>query len=258
MDSARVTQLSMTAVKGMRVEPVQAITLESHGARGNRAFYVIDDDGRMVNGKDLPTLQSIAAAYDVDAAALALTFPDGSVVSAEIGRGDAVTTRFFSSEREATELDGPWSQALSQYFGRPLRIVDCGRSAVDRGREANASLISEGSLRRLAEIAERDAVDGRRFRMLITVDGVEPHTEDAWVGRRLRIGDAVLRWHGHVGRCVITNRDPDTGITDLMTLKALGRYRRDENSTEPLPFGIYGEILQEATIRVGDPVSLER
>lgn len=258
MATAHVTQLAITAVKGMRVGPVDAVTLESHGARGNRAFYVVDENGRMVNGKDLPTLQSILTAYDPDGGVLTLTFPEGAQVTGEVALGATVPTTFFSTAREARELDGPWSQAVSQYFGRPLRLVDCGRSAVDRGRDANVSLISQGSLRKLADVAQRDAVDGRRFRMLIEIDGVEPHTEDRWVGRQVRVGDAVLAMHGHVGRCAITNRDPDTGITDLMTLKALGRYRREEDCTEPLPFGIYGAIVEAATIRVGDPVSLER
>jgi len=46
------------------------------------------------------------------------------------------------------------------------------------------------------------------------VDGVEAHAEDRWVGREARVGEALLRFNGHVGRCLITSRDPDTGKVD--------------------------------------------
>ncbi len=102
-----------------------------------------------------------------------------------------------------------------------------GAPAVDRGRQGGASLVSEASLARLAEIAGEDALDPRRFRMLIEVDGLAPHEEDGWVGRTFRIGDAAVRFRGHVGRCLITSRDPDTGVVDLPTLDLLGEYRRE-------------------------------
>jgi uncharacterized protein YcbX len=90
--------------------------------------------------------------------------------------------------------------------------------------------------------------------MLIEIDGVEAHAEDAWVGRRTRIGQAVIDWGGHVGRCLVTSRDPDSGELDLATLEILRDYR-DCVTTEPLPFGIYGAVIQPGTVRVGDPVT---
>jgi uncharacterized protein YcbX len=70
------------------------------------------------------------------------------------------------------------------------------------------------------------------------------------------VGAALLRMHGHVGRCLITSRDPDSGEIDLPTLDLLGEYRRDLESTEPLPFGIHGAVLEGGTVRVGDAVAL--
>jgi uncharacterized protein YcbX len=95
----------------------------------------------------------------------------------------------------------------------------------------------------------------RRFRMLIEIDGVEAHAEDRWVGREVRLGAAKVEFGGHVGRCVITTRDPDTGAVDLPTLKMLGSYRLDLDTTEPLAFGIHGRVLEPGTVRVGDAVT---
>jgi hypothetical protein len=154
-------------------------------------------------------------------------------------------------------LRGPWSEALSSFMGRPLRVV-AARTGVDRGREGGASLVSRASLARLAEVAQAESVDPRRFRMLLEIDGVAAHEEDGWVGRRVRVGDALLWLHGHVGRCLVTSRDPDSAETDLPTLDLLRSYRSAEPATEPLPFGVYGEVVEGGTVRVGDPVVPER
>jgi hypothetical protein len=247
-----VTGLSVTPVKGTRLRKVDAIELTKLGARGDRRFYVIDDRDRMVNGKLVGELQSVIA--DLRDGSLSLTFPDGQVVTDEIAHGAPVTTRFYSFPREARLVSGPFSEALSQHVGRQVRLVEPSSAAVDRGRAGGASLISEASVARLAEAAGENAVDARRFRMLFQVDGLEAHAEDAWVGRRVQIGDATVRFRGHVGRCMITSRDPDTGNVDLPTLELFGDYRGDLDTTEPLPFGIYGEVVAEGTVRVGDPV----
>jgi hypothetical protein len=250
-----VTGLVTTAVKGTRVREVTEIELGELGARGDRAFYVIDAGGRMMNGKNFKHLQAVLAGYEPEARRLTLDLPDGSQATGVVDGGDPVATTFFGAPREAREVRGPWSAALSEFFATPLRLVATD-SAVDRGRQAAISVVSRGSLRRLAEVAGADAVDVRRFRMLIEIDGVDAHAEDGWIGRPVRVGSALVKPRGHVGRCVITTRDPDTGEGDLPTLKLLATYRRELDTTEPLAFGIYGEVTQPGIVRVGDPVSL--
>jgi uncharacterized protein YcbX len=108
----------------------------------------------------------------------------------------------------------------------------------------------------LREESGADApVDGRRFRMLFEIDGVAAHEEDDWLDREVRVGGAVLRLNGDVGRCVVTSHDPDRGVTDLDTLGVLARYRR-EGRNEPLPFGVYGSVVSPGRVRVGDAVGL--
>lgn len=256
MSPATVTRLAVTAVKGTRLVTVESIELGAQGARGNRQFFVIDARGRLVNAKLLGGLQTIVASFDPASRELALEFPDGDRAAGVVDGGESVTARFFRGERTGQVVRGPWADALSEHLGQPLRLVEAGGS-VDRGARGAVSLISTGSLARLAAEAGTEQVDARRFRMLIEIDGVGPHEEDAWVGRRVRVGQAVVSFEGHVGRCLITSRDPETGVVDLPTLDLLRDYRRDLDTTEPLPFGIYGRVLEAAVVRVGDPVSLE-
>ena len=99
-----------------------------------------------------------------------------------------------------------------------------------------------------------DEVDGRRFRMNFGIDGLAEHEEDEWLRRRVRLGDAVVIPLGNVGRCAVTTQNPDTGVPDLDTLKALAAYRRDLETTEPLPFGVHVAVAEPGPVRVDDPV----
>ena len=249
----RVRGLLVTPIKGLRVRAVESVELGPSGARGNRRFYLIDARDRMLNGKQLGDLQAVEADWDEDSGRLSLRFPDGREVAGEVRPGPRAATRFFSRPREDHLVEGPWSEALSEFAGQSLRLLSTA-SAVDRGRAGAVSLISRASLARLAEVAAGPAVDARRFRMLIEVDGLGAHEEDSWVDGHTRVGEAMLRWRGHVGRCLVTSRDPETGIIDVPMLDVLGEYRRSVPSTEPLPFGIYGEVSQAGCVRVGDTV----
>ncbi len=246
----------MTAVKGTRLLEVESIELEQAGAIGNRRFFVIDERDRMVNAKMLGELQTVIA--ECSDSRLSLRFMDGSVFEGEVTHGPLVHARFFSSLVDARVVEGPWTKPLSELLGRPVRVVEPATAAVDRGPIGGVSLISRASLDELAAHAGSPSIDARRFRMLIEIDGVGAHEEDDWVGSALQIGMTAVSFEGHVGRCLITSRDPDTGVVDLPTLDILGEYRRNLDTTEPLPFGIYGSVVEPGIVRLGDSVSLRR
>jgi uncharacterized protein YcbX len=252
----RVTALWTTPVKGTRLHAVDSVELEKSGAAGNRRFFLADAGGRMVNGKGVGELQTIIAELE-DPNRLTLRLPDGSVLGSEVTLGEPETVRFFSRQLPARPVAGAFSAALSSVCGRELRLMQGERTAVDRGASGGVSLISRASLERLAREAATDAVDPRRFRMLIEVNGVEAHEEDGWVGRRVRLGQATVRFAGHVGRCLVTNRAPDSGRIDFDTLDTLLNYRLGLQTTEPVAFGIYGAVASAGPVRLGDPVVVD-
>jgi hypothetical protein len=235
------------------------VTLDRGGVRADRRFLLVDDRDRMINGKHLGELTALVADYADADRRLGVTFPDGRVIEDTIRHDEPIEAQFYSGILRGRLVSGPWSEAISEYAGQPLRLVEAGeQGAVDRGGLGSASLISRESLTRLAAEGGCGGVDVRRFRMLIEVDGIDAHAEDEWVGRWVRAGQALVSFEGHVGRCLITSRDPDTGVVDLPTLDILREYRGDLDTTEPLPFGIYGSVLEPGAIRVGDPVTVER
>lgn len=249
-----ITGLSVTPVKGTRLRPVESVRLGAGGAEGDRRFFVIDERGRMVNGKQLEELCQVVASCS--AQELSLELRSGEVVCAPVRLGEPLPVRFYSRMREARPVEGPFSTTLSTACGQPLRLMEAVGSAVDRGAGGGVTLISRASLARLARAAGEDSVDARRFRMLVEIDGVEAHEEDGWVGRSVTVGAARVRFAGHVGRCLVTSRDPDSGAVDLPTLDVLREYRGGTAFTAPLPFGVYGAVSTPGAVRVGDPVAL--
>jgi uncharacterized protein YcbX len=249
-----VSRLQITPIKGIRLNDVVEVSLSRAGAAGDRRFFLIDERDRKVNGKALGVLQTVSGSFSEDDGILSLHMPDGELVRAPVALDSSTHEAAFGDFRMGRLVSGPWADALSELCGRRLRLVMTD-SAVDRGTKGAVSLISRESVRRLSEQAGVDDVAARRFRMLIEIDGVPAHAEDSWVGRELRIGGASLRFEGHVGRCLVTCRDPDSGEVTLPTLDLLRSYRGELDTTEPLAFGIYGRVLQGGVIRVGDPVS---
>ncbi len=256
--SAVVTALSTTPVKGLRICARSEVLLERTGVAENRCFYLVDENGRMVNGKRIGILSSVQANYEPAAARLCMVFPDGSQASGVLRLGAEIQTRLLSREPTARLVIGPWSEAISSYTGKQLRLVraDSIDGGVDRGAKGSVSLISEASVAHLQSLAGGRSVDSRRFRMLIELAGPGAHEEDQWVGRTLRIGDALVAMRGHVGRCMVTSQCPDTGLVDLPTLELLS-YRRGLATSEPLAFGVFGEVIEPGPVRLGDAITPE-
>lgn len=252
----RVAALATTAIKGFRIRPRDELVLGPDGAREDRRFFVADARGRMVNGKQLGELCTVVADYSEADRALALRFPDGHEVAGTVELGPRTKVGFFSQTVLAAPVLGPFGPALSAHAGQELRLMEPDRQggAVDRGARGTVSLISRASLAGLAEVAGLPTVDARRFRMLIEVKGVPAHAEDGWVDGEVRIGEALVSFEGHVGRCLVTSRDPERGVIDLPTLDLLRSYRAEAPTTEPLPFGVYGRVLEAGRVRVGDAV----
>jgi len=255
-----VAWISIAPVKGLALVHPDEVLLEPFGVRENRRFYLVDGKGRLRNGKHAGRLVQVVPSYDEQANSLRLDFPDGLVVDGEVEVGETVTTVFYGRPVTGRLVVGPWSEALSAWAETALRLIRAERpgDGMDRGTAAGASLVSTAALDALARAAGAEGpVDGRRFRMLFGVERVPAHEEDSWLRRRVRIGAATVVPLGNVGRCAVTTQNPDTGLRDLDTLRALEGYRGQLPTTERLPFGVWAQVAHAGRVRVGDPVEPE-
>ena len=249
---ARVVRISVAPVKSLGLVHPDEVALAEGGVVGNRRFWLRDEQGALYAGKRDGSMMRIRPEWDESTRRLALTFPDGERVEDVVELGEAVDAELYRLPRPSHRVIGPWQEAISRFVGRPLELLWADEGAVDRTPHGGTvSLVSRASLQRLGEEAGVDTVDGRRFRMLFEIDGVDAHEEDTWLGTQVRIGEATIELNGDIGRCIVTSRDPDTGVVDLPTLVTLAAYRR-EGVSEPLPFGVYGAVAVPGRVRVGD------
>ena len=122
-------------------------------------------------------------------------------------------------------IGGPFDDAFSAFVGQPVSLVRTDRD----GDGADVFPLTVISLASVAELGRRGgyegALDPLRFRINIELDGCEPFEEDTWDGRRVRVGEAVVRIAGQIPRCVVTTQDPRTGLRDWNTLKQIAAFR---------------------------------
>ena len=256
--SPHVSWIHVAPIKALAIQELQEVELGRLGVENDRRFCIVDPDGKMLNAKRVQRFVAIRPHFDAEMRTLVLDLPDGSKVKGAVRLGRAITVSIYRRHTPAKIVEGPWSDALSAVAERPVHLVrfDDPGEGVDRtGEDAGATLLSEASLNAIAKAAGvTTAVDSRRFRMLFGVAGVEAHAEDTWISRRVHVGPAVIVPRGNVGRCAVTTLDPVTGLSDLDTLAALATYRGDLVTSEPLAFGVWGQIAQGGVVRVGDAV----
>jgi uncharacterized protein YcbX len=246
--SAAVIQLAIAPVKGLQVSAVDELDIGPAGPAGDRAFLVVDAENALLLTSRTPALLQVTARWE--GGVLALTFPDGHAVAAVPEPGERAETANYEGRRIAGRLvEGELAEALSEHLRRPVGLL--ARDAGDRGADdAPVTLMSQASLEALAPALDGALPDPRRFRMTITIDGVDAWEEHSWGGRELAVGAVVLRVTEPVPRCVVTTRDPERGRRDLPTLKALATLRGKDDVT----FGVWCEVVAPGRIRVGDAV----
>jgi uncharacterized protein YcbX len=256
----RVAWIHVAPIKALAIQALEQVQLDLHGVENDRRFCIVDREGRMLNAKRVRRFVAVRPQFDDAMRQLVVTMPDGSKVRGAIEFGRATVVTIYGRSVSARVVDGPWAGALSALAERPVQLVrfDDPGEGIDRADEgAGASLLAEESLRAIAKAAGATVpVDPRRFRMLFGVAGVEAHAEDTWIGSRVHIGSAVVVPGGNIGRCAVTTLDPRTGVSDLDTLAALAKYRKDKVTSEPLAFGVWARVVQAGVVRVGDAVHI--
>jgi MOSC domain-containing protein len=248
-----LARISVSPVKGFRLRHPNEVFLDLDGVAGNRCFFVVDEDGQRLRSSATPWLALVGADYDAEQDELTVHLPDGSVVAGSAApSGVAVHSTVGSLEIRARVVDGPWAEPLSGLAAKPVRLV-----RADRGETtavAPVTLVSDGSLARVAREAGVASLDSRRFRMLFELAGCRAHEEDEWGGRPLQVGDARVRVGTGVVRCAVTTRDPETAERDLDILRHLADYRgRGEDGG--VLFGVYATVEHPGRVRVGDAVA---
>jgi uncharacterized protein YcbX len=198
----------MARVERLRVHPVKALdAVEVESARitaggtldGDREFALFDPDGEPVNGKRTDRVHRLDTAFDPETRVLTVENADG-------------TGRQFDLDEER-QAAADW---FADVLGTPVELRrDATLGYVDR-RGAGPSVVSTATLAEVASWFDDLTVDGarRRLRANVEVSGVPAFWEDRFVGTdapAFVAGDVRIEGVEPCGRCVVPERDPDTG-----------------------------------------------
>lgn len=242
-----IAQINVTPVKGLALGNPTSVELTPSGARDDRRFFLVSADGRLVNGKRIGGDLNLARAeWDATAGVLSVTLPAGEVIRDVVRLGAPTMTDIYERLVPGHEVDGPFGDALSDLAGMPVTLIERAEQAWATDSRP-ASLVSRSSL-------DEFGGDGRRFRMLLELEGLEAHAEDRWSGSRLRIGDVTLLVGPPTPRCALPSYNPDDATRDRDMLRDI-LARRGPIDGEPC-LGVFAEVIEPGIVRVSDRVEL--
>ncbi len=285
MQVAFLKELRRYPVKSMGGELLEEADLAAGGLPGDRAWAVRDEvRGGIRGAKKIPALMGLRARYvsppSVGGSSPAeITLPDGSTV----GTGEPEI-----NDRLSKAIDHPvtlWpllpAEALDHYrrgapshedleqelrsiFGRspdeplpdlsifPPEILEFESPPGTYFDAFPLLLLSESSLREMQEKAPGSLFDARRFRPNFLVSDTQssaPFPEQEWRGRRLQIGDAIVRVTVECPRCVMVTHGFEDLPKDPGVMRALVRESGGN-------LGVYATVEAPGRVRVGDSIRL--
>ncbi|EFW92431.1 MOSC domain containing protein [Haladaptatus paucihalophilus DX253] len=196
----KLGRIRVYPIKGLDGIEVDATDIVPGGTvASDREFALFDAAGNAVNGKQTDMFQRLSTDFDRASGELTIETPDGE-------------TRLFDlpEQRERAER---W---FSELFEMDLTLRrDTENGFVDR-RKRGPSVISTASLRAIASWFDGMTVESarRRLRANVEIEGVPPFWEDRFIGDgspAFEVGGVRFEGVEACNRCVIPQRDPDTG-----------------------------------------------
>ena len=245
----RVTELWRHPVKSMLGERLDVASVTVGGLEGDRVWGVVDEvTGKVLTGRREPRLLEAAARLG-ERGLPVVTLPDGAEVAAGRAGCDEALTAFLGHPVRLVEAATSPTVQAEAFVDATDDSSDVATWDLPPGRFVDAFpllVVTTASLRAGAAAHPSGAWDTRRFRpnLVVDADGSE-WLEDAWEGRTLEVGDAVLTGVMRAVRCTMVTR-PQPGLErDLEIFKSIAR---DHGST----FGLWAAVATSGTVRVGD------
>lgn len=285
MEVGRIKQIHRYPVKSMGGELLEEVELALRGLPGDRAWAVRDEvRGGIRGAKKIPALMGLQARYvkapPVEGSGPAeITLPDGSTLeTSDPDVNDRVTKAIDYSVtlwpllpadaldhyRRGAPAHDDMEKELRAMFGRapdeplpdlsvfPPELIEFESPPGTYFDAFPLLLMTETTLRTIQEKAPESRFDVRRFRpnLLIADSGSsEPFPENAWCGRRLKIGEAILEITVECPRCVMTTH----GFEDLPKDPKIMRTLVRESGGN---LGVYAKVEKPGRIALGDRIEL--
>lgn len=250
-------------VKAMMGEQLNATTVAADGVAGDRAYALIDGDGKIGTGKirrKWGALFQSRARYITEPGANGLppaeiTLPDGermmtddpdieTRLSALVG----FDARLITEAPSPLVLESPPLGQVPESDAEPLLQLPVPNRFFDLG---SLHLLTSSTLATLRDLSPGTTFDPRRFRPNFIVqspEGVTGFEENGWSGKTIAIGpDVRIRVTMPTIRCVVTTNPQDDLPYDPAVLKTAAA---NNNAF----VGVYASVEQGGAVHRGDEV----
>jgi uncharacterized protein YcbX len=287
----KIKEIWRYPVKSLGGGILESVNVHEHGIAGDRGWALVDEQtGDICSAKKLPSLLNITATYDSDPHSgtaygdrippVTIRFPDGQECIPTDNQ-DAAISEFTGRQLKLHALEPPENQEhyrmsepsseeeimkalnvkpgengpdFSEYDPVMMRTLMEYTSPPGNYYDVYPlHLLTTAALKHMtAESGE--IFDHRRFRPNLFVDtlpGIDGIAEFDWIGRRVRIGDVLLKIEARAIRCSMPSREQthyglaqNAKISKALYLSA-NRF-----------LGVYLTVVNTGLLRAGDEVEL--
>ena len=286
---ATITDIFRYPVKSMKGHALSSALMTKRGIPGDRAWALKDEErGGIKGGKRFPQLFSMTPVFASEpneqniSPNVSITLANGQVVTSSDADINAVLSEAVGSPvslwpilpedqlehylrppmDENVDVEAYYREIFARNPDEPLPDVSLFPEEVLKYESPPGSyfdafpilVMSKASLIHLNEVAAaaggQSNFDVRRFRPNILLDiDASGFPENQWMGRRAKIGSAVIKFEMPCPRCVITTH----GFEDLPKDPKIMRHLVKENGGN---LGAYVSIETPGTFAQGDVIEL--
>ncbi|MDC0738337.1 MOSC domain-containing protein [Cognatishimia sp. SS12] len=243
-----VSALWRHPIKAHGREPLERVALKAgHCMPWDRHWAVTHDatkaDGsawaaciNFSRGASAPRLMAMTACLDEAAQRITLSHPD-------------LPDLTFSPDTEAAAFVAWVRPIMPPERRQSTGILSVPGTGLTDSKYPSLSIINSATNAALGAVLGQD-LSMDRWRGNIHVTGLPAWQEFDWVGRQLRIGGAEFEVQARIERCVATEANPETGLRDAETLKAL------RDTWDHQDFGVKVIVTKDGEIAIGDTIEV--
>lgn len=243
-----VERIMRYPVKGMGGEELDSVQVLRHGLEGDRLLYFARKgvEGKpsklSINIRDFPRMLLFRAHFN-------------GFVNGRVSVSIVTPAGLLLDPRSETAFSAVYSGAISSPRGITAQI----ELRETRSGFHDSSPVSLVGMQSIASVARSipKSIDPLRFRenFYIRWDVKSPFFEDELIGRRIRIGEAVLKITKRDHRCVVTTVNPATGRIDISRLLRYLPLDLDSEKKKP-SMGVYADVENVGQVMKSEAVFL--
>lgn len=275
----RLSQINIYPVKSLDGFSPESAIVEKRGLQYDRRWLIVDENNVFITQRTSGRMALLKAEIAGDFLKIFekkdpennITLPLFGGVGGGTTEGGYSEVQIWNDVVKAAATTPEADQFLSDFLEKKCRLVKM-TDAFDRRVEEDYNtgedivsfadgypflIIGEASMRDLNERLDTP-LSLRRFRANFIFSGGEPFIEDNF--KYFKIGEVDFTGVKNCARCVLTTRDPDTGIKGKEPLQTLMAYRQKGTKT------LFGQNViwnhrkwkwaWQPEVRVGDELSI--